>query len=116
MSNERTVFVAHANERKDLKAAEQFGRLKDVFGNVGRTYNTPKMIEHARRVLEDWEPGDHILLIGDPGLCGVVIAVALERDEVINTLSWDRNTYQYISRRWDFSPDALEVNPADTTA
>ena len=109
MQNERTVFVAHANERKDLKAAEQFGKLRDVFGNVGRNYNTPRMIEHARRVMEDWQAGDSILMIGDPVLCGICIAIASEYDAVVNTLSWDRNEFQYITRRWDFGPESRNV-------
>jgi hypothetical protein len=116
VQNERTVFVAHANERKDLKAAEQFGRLLDVFSNVGRSYNTARMIEHARRVLSSWQPGDSILMIGDPALCGICIAVASEFDDLITTLSWDRNEFQYIARRWDFSPEARGVNPAEQSA
>ena len=111
MQNKRTVFVAHANERKDLKAAEQYGALRDVFNNVGRNYNTPKMIEHARRVMADYQPGDHVLMIGDPALCAVCVAVAAEHDDVVNTLSWDRNEFQYISRRWDFGLESLGINP-----
>jgi len=109
MQNERTVFVAHANERKDLKAAEQYGRLRDVFGNVGRSYNTPKMIEHARRVLADYQRGDTILMIGDPALCALCMTVASELDDAVDTLSWDRNEFQYIKRRWDFGPESLVV-------
>jgi hypothetical protein len=112
MQNERTVYVAHVNERKDLKAAEHFGRLLDVFSGVGRNYNTPRMIEHARRVLSNWQPGDSILMIGDPALCGICIAVASEFDDVITTLSWDRNEFVYIPRRWDLSPEARGVDSA----
>ena len=116
MENKRTVFVAHANERKDLKAAEQYGTLRDVFNNVGRHYNTPKMIEHARRVMEDWHPGDSLLMMGDPALCALCLAVAAEYDDVIHTLSWDRNEFQYIQRRWDFGPESLGVNSAEQLA
>ena len=112
MENKRTVYVAHAHERKDLKAAEQFGRLTDVFSAVGRSYNTPRMIEHARRMLSNWQPGDSILMRGDPALCGICIAVASEFDNVITTLSWDRNEFVYIPRRWDFSPEARGVDSA----
>jgi hypothetical protein len=106
MTKERTVYVAHINEsnaRKDLKAAEQYGVLREVFGNVGRGYQTDKMIEHARRVLSDWEHGDSILLIGDPALCGITMAVAAEYDSEIATLSWDRNEFKYVRRAWDLS-------------
>lgn len=116
MENKRTVFVAHANERKDLKAAEQYGTLRDVFNSVGRAYNTPRMIEHARRVMADYQRGDHILMIGDPALCAICVTIASEHDDVVNTLSWDRNEFQYISRRWDFGPESLIVHPDEQSS
>jgi hypothetical protein len=104
-TNQRTVFVAHANDRLDTSAAEKFGKLRDVFSSVSPRYNTDKMIEHARRVLSNWQEGDSILMIGDPSLCAICVAVAAEYDSVVNILSWDRNEYQYIQRRWDFTPN-----------
>jgi hypothetical protein len=111
--NSKNVFVVYADERKNMKDAERFGRLRDVFSSVGRNYNTPRMIEHARRTFEDWQEGDYLLLVGDPALCGLCMALVSERDDVINTLSWDRNDFQYVVRRWDFRPEALGVDPAD---
>lgn len=111
LSNERNVFVAHANERKDLKAAEQYGKLRDVFGYTGRVYNTDAMLAHARRVLSDYTHGDSILMIGDPVLCGICIAVAAEFEPVVQTLSWDRNEFKYVARKWDFTGDADNVYP-----
>jgi hypothetical protein len=105
--NSRTVYVVYADDRKDLKDAERFGRLRDVFSSVGKVYNTSRMIEHARRVLSDWEDGDHLLMIGDPALCAVCMATVLENNSVVNVLRWDRNDFQYNSQRWDFTPANL---------
>jgi hypothetical protein len=109
VENERTVYVVQNDPRKDYSAATEFGRLKDIFGDVRGRYKTDAMLEHARRVLANWQPGDHILIGGDPTLCGIAIAVALEFDSVVRTLNWDKYDFQYISRRWDFGPEARGV-------
>lgn len=101
--NASTVFVVYNDSRKNMTTAERFGQLKDIFSSVGRTYNGDKLIEHARRVLRDWQPGDHLLLVGDPTLCGICMAVALEYDEEINILRWDRVNFDYVPLRLNFS-------------
>ena len=111
MENERTVFVVQNNPRVDYSPAEQHGRLRDIFGSVGHRYNTEAMIAHARRVLGAWQPGDSILVGGDITLGGIAIAVALEYDDVVHTLNWDKVDFQYIRRRWDFGPASLSANP-----
>jgi len=111
LGNRSSVYVVQNDSRKDLSDAERFGQLKEVFGNVGRAYNTPRMVEHARRVLSNWQPGDSLLMMGDPALCGVAMAIASEYDNVVNVLSWDKHEYQYVARVWDFGPSARDVNP-----
>ncbi len=107
--NKSSVYVVQNDTRKDLTDAERFGQIKEVFGNVARTYNTPRMLEHARRVLANWQPGDSLLMMGDPALCGVAIAVAAEFDNVVNVLSWDKHDYQYVMRTWDFGPESFDA-------
>jgi hypothetical protein len=105
---EPTVFVAHLDDRnsmKDFTAAKEFGTMREVFGKVSRNYNTSAFIEHARRVMADYREGDSILMLGDPVLCAVCVAAAIEaagEECDIVTLSWDRMTYKYIPRHWDF--------------
>lgn len=100
---QRTVFVVYNDTRKNMSAAEKFGQLKDVFTSVGRVYNGDKMIEHARRVLKDWQPGDYLLMVGDPTLCAICASVALEYDEEINVLRWDRTNFDYVPLTLNFS-------------
>lgn len=116
MSNKRTVFIVQNDARKDYTPAEQYGELKDIFGNVGFQYNTDAMMAHARRVLSKWQPGDSILMSGDPTLCGIALAVASEMDEIVFTLNWDNRDFQYIRRRWDFGPNGCGVYPAEQSA
>lgn len=103
--NTRTVWVVYADKRKNMSAAEKFGELKDVFSSVPRTYNSDKLIEHARRVLSNWQNGDYLLMVGDPVLCGICISVALEFDEYeeVNVLRWDRDNFEYTPLRLNFS-------------
>ena len=98
-----TVYVVYNDTRKNMKAAEKFGVLKDIFSSVGRIYNGDKLIEHARRVLADWQPGDYLLMVGDPSLCAICTAVALEMDEEITVLRWDRTNFEYIPLQLNFS-------------
>lgn len=101
--NQRQVFVVYNDTRKNLTAAERFGKLKDVFSSVGRVYHGDKLIEHARRVLKDWQPGDYLLMVGDPTLCAICLAVVLEYDEEVNVLRWDRTNFDYVPLPLNFS-------------
>lgn len=103
--NDRNVFVVYNDSRKDMSAAEKYGKLKDVFSSVGRQYNGDKLIEHARRVLRNWEAGDYLLLVGDPTLCCICAAVALEMEGEINVLRWNRDSFEYTPLRLNFEPN-----------
>ncbi len=99
--NQATVYVVQNDSRKDFSDAERYGQLKDIFGNVGPRYNTARMLEHARRVLRNWQPGDHLLIVGDPTLCGVAMLVVAEQHGQVDVLRWDRVDYKYVPQCWD---------------
>lgn len=101
--NQRNVFIVYNDSRKDFGAAEKYGQLKDIFSSVGRVYNGDKLIEHARRVLRNWQEGDYLLFVGDPTLCALSLAVALEHEEEVNVLRWDRNNFEYTPLRLNFA-------------
>ena len=111
------VYIVQNDRRKDFSDARRFGQLKDVFGNVGAHYDVPYMLQHARRVLRNWQPGDHLLLVGDPTLCGVAMVIIAEQHGVMDVLRWDRVRYQYTAQRWDFDGLGLyedsPLNPGD---
>jgi hypothetical protein len=112
--NTRKVYVVQYDANKDLSDAKNYGALKAVFGNPRKPYNTDAMLAKARRELADYEPGDYLLMIGDPTLCAICMSIVVgEFDGVVNVLSWDRNTFQYIPQRWNFDSDAEDFVMAD---
>jgi hypothetical protein len=109
--NRATVYVVYNDNRKDFSDAERFGQIKEVFSSIGRVYNTPKMVIHARRVLAGWQDGDFLLMIGDPTLCAVCMAVVTEIHWKVNVLRWDRESFEYAPQEWNFygeQPDEAE--------
>lgn len=112
--NSRTVFVVQVDNTKDLSDARRFGQLRGVFGKPRKPYDTQGMINRARRILSDWQEGDYLLMIGDPTLCSVCMAVVSEHDNLINVLSWDRDSFQYNAQKWDFGQLALDFEDYET--
>lgn len=103
------VWVVYTDRRKDLSSAEKFGQLTDMFyyNNVDMTL----AIKQARKMLRRYKPGDYILPIGDPILCGIVMTVAAmdyAPNETINVLRWDRKELEYYHEVHDFSLTAEE--------
>ena len=99
--NEKTVFVVQIDNNKDLSDAKRYGSLRAIFGNPKKPYNTQNMVSKARKVLKDWRNGDYLLMIGDPALCAVAMAIITELDDTVNVLSWDRNSFQYVPQYWE---------------
>jgi hypothetical protein len=64
-------------------------------------------------VLRNWKPGDYLLMIGDPTLCAVCMSIITEDNGVVNVLSWDRNTFQYLPLEWDFDQGHLDFESAE---
>jgi len=112
--NARTVFVVQVDNNKDLSDAKKYGQLRAVFGKPRKPYDTAGMITKARRVLADWQYGDHLLMIGDPALCAVCMAVTSEQHDVVNLLSWDRDSFQYVPQRWDFGQMGIDFDDFET--
>lgn len=111
--NTRTVFVVQVDKTKDLSDAKRYGALRAVFGAPRKPYDTDKMVRSARRVLAEFQPGDHLLMVGDPALCALSAALVSEHCSTLNLLSWDRMRFCYVPQRWDLTPEALSGSPED---
>jgi len=110
--NCRTVFVVNSDESKDLSEARKFGKLRAVFDNPRKPYDTNRLMSKARFILQNFEEGDSILMIGDPALCAVTMAIVSEQHGKVNTLSWDRRHFTYVKQEWnfDFENEFMEEN------
>ena len=104
--NSHTVYVVMSNDNKDLSDARRFGALRAVFLNPRKPYDTDKLVATARAALSQWQRGDYLLMIGDPVLCGVCMAVLAESHGAVSTLSWDRLHIQYTAQTWEFDGHA----------
>jgi len=111
--NARTVFVVSVDDNKDLSDAKRFGKLRGVFAGTRKNYSTDRMIEQARTVLAEWQPGDHLLMIGDPTLGAVCMTVLDETVGIITVLKWDRLLFAYQPQRWDFDSQPVDFETAE---
>lgn len=99
-----TVYVTQEDRYKNISQARQFGNLVTVFDQKYQVYvDSSEAVEIAEERLETFSPSDFILLIGDPILIGVAMAVASSRSPVVNALKWDRETRRYLRVSIDFN-------------
>lgn len=101
------VYVVYRDNRKDMTPAEKFGQLTDMF--AGRV-NYERAVEQARKMLVNYQDHDYIMMVGDPALCLIVGAVALEYSESqrLRILRWDREEIEYRPLEMDFSDEEPE--------
>lgn len=95
------VWVVYRDHRKDMTPAERFGQLTDMFS--GRV-NYDRAVYQARKMLQNYQDGDFIMMVGDPALCLIVGAVALEYSgtETLKLLRWDRDEIEYRAAEYSF--------------
>lgn len=109
MEKSKTVYVVQADNNKDFSDAKRYGQLRAVFSSKPRKpYETYWLIARARKILNEWKPGDYLLMIGDPTLCAVCMTVVTEEHDIVNILSWDRETFQYVPQKWDFGQMTMD--------
>ena len=103
------VWIVQNDVRKDFTPAETYGTLAEIFYGVSDVTEPEKLVDHTRRVLQNWEPGDYLLMVGDPSLCALCLAVALESDPTgcVTLLRWDRIRKSYHPLVLDFKTNPL---------
>ena len=109
--NTKRVFVVQYDPHKDFSTARKHGELQAVFNTTRKPYNTRKMVRQAREVLKEFIKGDSLLMVGDPALCGVCLAIVAERQASVDVLNWDRLRFDYERTTWQFDEaveDALD--------
>ncbi len=99
---ESMVYVSDYSRNKDISDAKRYGKLKSVFLNPHKPYDTDLLILTARKRLENFSINDYLLMIGDPALSAVCMSVACEVSPRVITLSWDRLDFNYRETEWNF--------------
>jgi hypothetical protein len=90
-----TVWLVHVDKRRDYSAADEHGNVQEVFSSIGRDFDPYAAIEHARRVLQEYQEGDYIVMSGDPTLCSICVTVVAEMWDICQVLRWDKNKLKY---------------------
>lgn len=78
----------------DLSDAERFGRLHYLVGPNAKPFD-PSVAEQIDRGLQNFQPGDFLLLVGHPILMGIATAYAADAVGTVNFLSWSPRDQRY---------------------
>lgn len=103
MTNERTiVFVPQRNSKINYHPAAQFGELQFLFDDKDYNHASQLYVDKVKaHMLQQFAPGDYLLLAGDPILISICFNVMsqLTGGEDVRCLKWDRanSTYYPIS-------------------
>jgi hypothetical protein len=81
----------------DLSPAAAHGEIIDLLSPTAAPFNSRPIIEELRRKLEDFGPGDCLLLIGNPVLIGVAVAIAAcSNGGDVDVLQWSGKEGRYL--------------------
>lgn len=100
-----TIFVTHEDPRLDYAPAFKWGeRMVAIFPpGAGQVTLSPQVaLANARRVLASMTRDDYLVLVGDPVMIGLCVAVAAEMVGSVRMLRWDKRTLSYVPVEVDF--------------
>lgn len=99
-----TVFVVQDNPKLSYQDARKYGtRLIAVFPPREQVELSPQYaLAQARKVLDAMQPGDSLVLVGDPVMIGICVNVAAEKIGKVRLLRWDKRDFTYIPVEVDF--------------
>jgi len=108
------VWIVYNDGIRDFSRAEKFGMLKTIVSGQyhnGFLKDSSNMVNFMREVLREYQPGDYLLMVGEPALCGIAITIAREMssEHNINLLRWNNHLVEYIALELKLSP--LEFVP-----
>jgi hypothetical protein len=112
-----TVFVTHEDPRLDYSPAFKWGeRMVAVFppGAGQITLSPQSALANARRVMQTMTREDFLVLVGDPVMIGLCVAVAAELVGRVRMLRWDKRTLSYVPVEVDFIHRGVDAPYAAT--
>lgn len=97
--NETTprVFVPQRQPTLDLTSARKFGEIRTFFDTVDYNDASQLYVQKVKDLmLNEFLPGDYLLLVGDMVLCSVFFKVMADlADGEVRCLKWDRYKKEY---------------------
>lgn len=80
----------------DLSPAEEFGELRYLLSPTAAPWNPVSILNDLWDGLKDYGDMDHLLMVGNPVLCGLATAVAANiNDGRVRFLQWNGRQYRY---------------------
>ena len=80
----------------DLAPAEVFGELVFLLSPSAAPFNSPPIIDELQRKLAGYDDDDHLLLVGNPCLIGMVVALAADANNGrVKMLQWSGRHQSY---------------------
>ena len=88
-------WIVDNSLNKTIKDAARFGVLEHVFTDID--ISKVDIVKHAREVLQDFNEGDYLCLIGNPLLTGVCVGVISQNNPGIKLkiLQFDSRAFRY---------------------
>lgn len=84
----------------DLSPAEDFGVLTYLLSPTAAPFRPEPIIKELKEKLAAFGPDDHLLLVGNPVLIGLSVAIAAQfNDGAVSLLQWSGKDQRYINVR-----------------
>lgn len=81
----------------DLSAAEKFGEIVYLLSPSASPFNPDTILPELHEKLKDITPEDHLLLLGNPALIGMVCSIAADYTQgELRMLQWSGRRGDYI--------------------
>lgn len=84
-----------------IHEAEKFGEIRYVFENKHHAYAPERAADHAREQLEDFRPGDYLLIVGNQTLSALCFGLVASRYGTVMALHWSNRDEEYVPLRFD---------------
>ncbi len=82
----------------DLSPAERFGKLTYLLSPTAAPFRPEPIIKELKEKLSEFGPEDHLLLVGNPVLIGLSVAIAAQfNDGAVSLLQWSGKDQRYIN-------------------
>ena len=81
----------------NIVGAREYGEIKSLLPELSQIIFSPgPLVFKLRQGLKNFNPGDHLLLTGDPALIGVACSIVSDiTNGKYNLLKWDRQERKY---------------------